>query len=245
VLVVRYEDLQAAPAYWLGRISAHLGLNLGADSIDAAMAVCSRDAVRGSLDPAYGEAIVPPTAARARVRFAPADDRALSRQFAAHLQHDFGYGHARRPPAPSAGAVAILARAAFLLTAGYALFDQLGRPSLELSLGGPWGRVELAAEFFFLTLLTPPSFPRLKALAPAILSLAGGGVELAQHSGLAPGIGTVSDVLAEVGGIAAALGLTLLVALATAGWSRPAMISSPAASSEAPAARAPPGRRPG
>ena len=46
VLVVRYEDLQASPTDWLARISTHLGLDLDAASIDAAMTVSSRAVLR-------------------------------------------------------------------------------------------------------------------------------------------------------------------------------------------------------
>ncbi len=217
VLVVRYEELQAAPAYWLGRISTHLGLDLDAEAIQAAIAISSRDVVRDALDPAYGETIVPDAMERATTRFSAVESAVLRDQFEAHMRHDFGYGYARRSDAPapsSTSAGVIWARAAFLLAAAYAVFDQIGRPYFDLSLAPSWGRVELAGVFFLLTLLGPQSFPRLKVLTPAVLAVAGGGVELAQHSGLAPGVGSFSDLLTELGGIAAALGLTLLIATA-------------------------------
>jgi hypothetical protein len=244
VLVVRYEDLQASPAHWLGRISTHLGLDLDAASIDAAMAVCSPGVVRDTLDPAYGETIVPDAAERAGAHFSPAEDRVLSDQFETHMRCDFGYGYAPRPSARTATATAgvVWARAAFFLAAGYAAFDQFGAERFDFLLAKPWGQVELCGVFFLMTLLGPQSFPRLKALTPVGLALIGGAVELAQHSGIAPGIGSVSDMMAELGGIAAAMGLMQLIATRAR---QTKAVSSPAPSLAAPAVGAPPERRPG
>ena len=49
-----------------------------------------------------------------------------------------------------------------------------------------------------------------------MLSVGGGVVELAQHFRLAPGVGSLTDLTAEVGGIAAAVGL-MLAAFAASG----------------------------
>jgi hypothetical protein len=216
VLVVRYEDLQVAPVLWLNRISTHLGLGLDAQAIDAAMHVSSREAVRSTLDPAYGETIVPDAGDRARIRLSPADDAVLSAQFDAHLRHDFGYGHVRksnRPRnAPAWAGGFVSAKAAFLLAIGYATFNQIGRPYWNLNLSQPWSWVELGAVFSILTMLGWQLFPRMKAAMAALLSAGGGAVELAQHARLAPGVGSVSDVTAEVAGIALAAALTLMLA---------------------------------
>ncbi|HXQ10873.1 MAG TPA: sulfotransferase [Caulobacteraceae bacterium] len=244
VLVVRYEDLQAAPAHWLARISAHLKLDLDAASIDAAMTVCSRGVVRDTLDPAYGETIVPDVVERASARFSSTENHVLSEQFEAHMRWDFGYGHARRSSARPAlaPAGAVWARAVFLLAAGYAVFDQFGAERFDFLLAKPWGQVELCGVFFLMTLLGPQSFPRLRALTPAGLALIGGGVELAQHSRLAPGVGSVSDVMAELAGIAAATGLVQLIATRAR---QVKVVSSLGPSLAGPAAEAPPGRLPG
>ena len=243
VLVVRYEDLQAAPSYWLGRVSDHLGLDLDAGAMDAAMAVCSRDVVRETLDPAYGEAIVPDATERARAHFSVAEDAVLSDQFDAHLHHDFGYGHARRAsPRARATPGMLWARVGFAIAAAYAIFDQIGRPYLDLALAKPWSGIELCGAFFLMTLLGPQSFPRLKALAPAVLWLAGGGVELAQQTRLAPGVGSLSDIFTELVGIVAAVGLMLL--FGAAGATRRKTVSSLRSSSAGPAVAAPPGRPP-
>jgi hypothetical protein len=244
VLVVRYEDLQASPTDWLARISTHLNLDLDAASIDAAMTVCSRAVLRETLDPAYGEAIVPDSVDRARARFSPSENRLLGEQFEAHMTRDFGYGYARRAsalPAPASAGV-IWARVVFLLAAGYAVFDQFGAERFDFPLAKPWGQVELSCVFFLMTLLGPQCLPRLKALTPAALALVGGSVELAQYSRVAPGVGSVSDIVAELGGIAAAMGLMQLIAPRA----HPAkVVSSLGPSLAGPAAEAPPGRPPG
>jgi hypothetical protein len=225
VLVVRYEDLQVAPALWLKRISTHLGLGLDARAIDAAMDVSSREAVRSTLDPAYGEMIVPNAGDRARVHLSPADDTVLTAQFDEHLRHDFGYGHVRksnRRQGADAGARGLAwAKAAFLLAIGYATFNQIGRPYLNLNLGQPWSWVELGGVFSILTVLGWQLFPRMKAALAALLSVGGAAVELAQHARLAPGVGSVFDVAAEVAGIALASALMILLAARSSPERRP------------------------
>jgi hypothetical protein len=243
VLVVRYEDLLASPAHWLGRISTHLGLGLDAASINAALSVSSPGVVRDTLDPAYGETIVPDAVERSSARFSPAENRVLSDQFEAHMRCDFGYGYAgRSSERPTSTAGAVWARAAFLLAAGYAVFDQLGAERFDPLLAKPWGQVELCCVFFLMTLLGPQSFPRLKALTPVGLALIGGAVELAQHSGIVPGVGSLADMLAELAGIAAAMGL-MQVIVTRARHAK--AISSLGPSLAGPAAEAPPGRLPG
>ena len=251
VLVVRYEDLQAAPAFWLERISDHLGLGLDSACIDAGIAVSSREAVRSTLDPAYGEEIVSDAGARARIRFSSADDAVVSAQFDAHMRRDFGYGHARQSNRPSASPVGarglVWARTAFLLSLAYAAFNQIGRPYFNLGLAEPWSRLELTTVFSLLTLLGPQSFPRLKAAVPALLSIGGGAIELAQHARLAPGTGSMLDLTAEIAGIA--LASAIMTITATRGFgggeAQANPLSSPQSSSAVRAAEARPAPRPG
>jgi hypothetical protein len=248
VLVVRYEDLQKAPEYWLERISEHLGLGLDAAAIGAAMEVSTREAVRSTLDPAYGETIVPDAGERARAQLPPLENAVLTEQFADHLRYDFGYGHARwSSRAQSAGARGLVwAKAAFLAAVGYAIFDQLGRPYFNLTLSRPWSQVELVTVFSVLTALGPPSFPRLKAAVPALLSAGGAMVEWAQHFRLAPGVGSLSDLTAEIAGVAAASCIMLFLAAARLSPARrhPRRFNSPRSSSAVQAAEARPAPHP-
>ena len=116
------------------------------------------------------------------------------------------------PQNATAGARGFLsAKAAFLLAVGYATFNQIGRPYLNLNLGQPWSWVELGAVFAILTMLGWQLFPRMKAALAALLSAGGGAVELAQHVRLAPGVGSVSDMAAEVAGIAFASALMAIL----------------------------------
>lgn len=248
VLVVRYEDLQRAPEYWLERISVHLGLGLDASAIGAAMEVSSREAVRSTLDPAYGEAIVPDAGERARIHLPALEDAVLTAQFTQHLRHDFGYGHVHAiNRVRSAGVRGLTwAKAAFAVVVGYAIFDQVGRPYFNLPLAQPWSQLELVTVFSVLTALGPPSFPRLKAAVPALLSAGGAVVEWAQHFRLAPGVGSLSDLTAEIAGIAVAS--CVMLVLATARFSprsrHPRGFSSPRSSSAAQAAEGQPAHRP-
>jgi hypothetical protein len=249
VMVVRYEELQDAPEYWLERISDHLGLGLDASAIGAAMEVSSREAVRSTLDPAYGEAIVPDAGERAAIRLSAEEDAVLTEQFGAHLQHDFGYGHARqsnRSARPTAGAQGLAwAKTAFMLALGYAVFDQLGRPYFNLNLATPWSQLELTAVFTVLTALGPQSFPRMKVAVPALLTAAGASVEWAQHWRLAPGTGSLSDLTAEIAGIAFASCIMLFMAASPFAAARQARsFSSLPSSSAARAAGERPARRP-
>ena len=92
VLVVRYEDLQADPTYWVRRIGDHWGLKLRPQDIAAALAVSGIETLAGRLDPTYGEAIVPDRRVREAVRLEAEDMAVLDQVFRTHLKHDFGYG---------------------------------------------------------------------------------------------------------------------------------------------------------
>jgi Sulfotransferase domain len=250
VLVVRYEELQKAPEYWLGRISDHIGLGLDAAAIAAAMQVSSRESVQSTLDPAYGEAIVPDASERARARLSPAENLFLTRQFDEHLRYDFGYGHVRRTNRAARSAAGehglAWAKAGFLLAIGYAFFNQVGRPYFGLTLGAPWSQLELTGVFTIMTALGPQSFPKLKAAVPALLSAGGAMVEWAQHWRLAPGVGSLSDLTAEVAGIAVASTVMLFIASTpmVQGARQTRAFSSPRTSSGARAAEARPAPRP-
>jgi hypothetical protein len=75
--------------------------------------------------------------------------------------------------------------------------------------------------FSILTVLGWQLFPRMKAALAALLSVGGGAVELAQHARLAPGVGSVFDVAAEVAGIALASALMILLAARSSPERRP------------------------
>jgi hypothetical protein len=116
ILVVRYEDLKARPDYWVARIGAHYGLGLEGPDIAAAMAVCSRQAIRDRLDPNYRETIVPDTAVRDAARLSDEDERYLLGLFGEHLKFDFGYGYGREPEAHRPAAAAPRASGQEVLT---------------------------------------------------------------------------------------------------------------------------------
>jgi hypothetical protein len=103
VLIVRYEDVQAAPAEWLRRVASHMGVALGEAALAAAMEYAERDAVLARLDPAYGEVIIPDAAARAEVAFSGADTALLDQILRRHLRHSLGYDYGLRgcPGAPA------------------------------------------------------------------------------------------------------------------------------------------------
>lgn len=91
VLVVRYEELQAAPGAAVRRIWAHWGVRLTDADVAAAVAVSSRGALAAHLDPDYGEDITPDRATRLALRFSPAQAELVRERLAEHLRHDFGY----------------------------------------------------------------------------------------------------------------------------------------------------------
>lgn len=94
VMVVHYEDVQQAPAYWVRKAAAHLGVTLSDEAVAAAVAAGERGRMKAALDPAKGETIIPTRAARARVTFSAAALRSTEAVMARHLRHDLGYGYA-------------------------------------------------------------------------------------------------------------------------------------------------------
>ncbi len=98
VMVVRYEDVQAAPGHWVRRIGAHYGIIFSDADIAAAVAVSGHAAVARQLDPVYGEPIVPERKTREAVRLSPEDERYVIGLFKTHLRHDLGYGYGRPEP---------------------------------------------------------------------------------------------------------------------------------------------------
>jgi hypothetical protein len=90
VLVLRHEELKADPGAGVRRFWAHFGVRLDSEDVAAAVAVSSKAAVAASLDPAYGESIVPSEAKRAVV-WSDEDRAYLSALLREHLRHDFGY----------------------------------------------------------------------------------------------------------------------------------------------------------
>jgi hypothetical protein len=93
ILVVRYEQLQAAPEYWLGRIAAHYDLSLKPEALTAGLAVASRGSVRDRLAPTEPETIVPAEARRASLTLSPSDEAMLNGILQRWLTEDFGYGY--------------------------------------------------------------------------------------------------------------------------------------------------------
>ncbi|MDB5447656.1 MAG: hypothetical protein JWQ97_2973 [Phenylobacterium sp.] len=91
VLVVRYEDMEEAPAEWVRRIWAHWGVTLNEEALAAAAAASSRANLTARLDPAYGEDVAPDPRLRQRLRFRAAEAAILQRRLAVHLRHSFGY----------------------------------------------------------------------------------------------------------------------------------------------------------
>jgi hypothetical protein len=104
VLIVHYEDVQAAPRYWLERMAAHLGVALSEDAVAAAMPYTGREALRALLDPDYGEVIIPAAEERGRMAFSSADTALFAAILEGHLRHPLGYdyggGHRLAAPAP-------------------------------------------------------------------------------------------------------------------------------------------------
>jgi hypothetical protein len=98
-LIVHYEDVQAAPAYWLRRIAKHLGVSLSDAAVAAALPYMERAAVQALLDPDYGETIIPEPRRRATAAFSPADAARFDEILRRHLKFTLGYDY-RLPPAP-------------------------------------------------------------------------------------------------------------------------------------------------
>jgi Protein of unknown function (DUF1232)/Sulfotransferase domain len=93
VLVVRYEDLQAAPASCLRRITAHYGIRLGDQAINAALRYVDRDTIRALLDPSDDEMVVPSDDAVDRVAFTRDDVAFMHKMMRRHLRCHFGYAY--------------------------------------------------------------------------------------------------------------------------------------------------------
>ena len=93
VLVVRYEDIQADPEFWLRRTAAHYGFSLSDAAIAAGLAFTGRDAIRQRLGSELDQRIVPDDERRAGMRMTEHDAAVLNDIFARHLRHDFGYGY--------------------------------------------------------------------------------------------------------------------------------------------------------
>ena len=89
VLVVRYEDLLAAPASCLQRITEHYGIQLG----DHALRHVDRDTIRALLDPSDDAMVVPSDDAMDRVAFTRDDAAHIHRMMRRHLRSDFGYAY--------------------------------------------------------------------------------------------------------------------------------------------------------
>jgi hypothetical protein len=111
VLIVRYEDLQAAPGPWIRRVGAHYGVSFTDADIDAALAAGSREGMRRQMDPVQNEPVIPARELRDQVRLTPEDDRDLQAVFHTWLKHDFGYGYGRPAPPRAAPARAQFGRA--------------------------------------------------------------------------------------------------------------------------------------
>ena len=91
ILVVRYEDLVAAPAVWVPRIAGHLKLEFSDVALQQALRFTSKQAIRERQDPNAGEVIVPDDAGAPRAAFDGRDMQAMSAILARYLRHDFGY----------------------------------------------------------------------------------------------------------------------------------------------------------
>jgi hypothetical protein len=94
VIIVRYEDLQAEPAYWLRRVLEHFGMAASDASIARAISASDKDQMRRLLDPTFNETIIPSQAERDRARLSAVEEARLRAVLAAHLKYGFGYGYA-------------------------------------------------------------------------------------------------------------------------------------------------------
>ncbi len=110
-LIVHYEDVQAAPGYWLRRIAQHLGVTLDDAAVAAALPFVERGAVQAQLDPGYGETIIPEPSARAKAAFSPAEAALFQTILHRHLRFTLGYDYRLPPVRPAADAAPAWARA--------------------------------------------------------------------------------------------------------------------------------------
>ena len=97
VLVVRYEDLKAAPEACLRRIVAHFHIDMTDDAVTAALRFVDRDAMRARLDPGNAEVVIPPDDANPDAAFTRDDMAFMRNALAGYLRHDFGYGRDDAP----------------------------------------------------------------------------------------------------------------------------------------------------
>jgi hypothetical protein len=204
VLVIRYEDLERAPAEGLRRVADHFGLGLDDAAIEAGMAVSSRQTVLERLDDDYGEIIVPDAAVRAEAKLTADDEAALEAMFAERLETDFGYGYLKPLPNRDVIELSPWPKAVFAAALAYVTFSVFGRPGLHLDLPAPWDRIELAADFCGLTALGPVAFRKPSAAWPAGLALIGALIEVAQLSPYVPGVASFTDLSVELAGIVTA-----------------------------------------
>ncbi|HEX7776446.1 MAG TPA: sulfotransferase domain-containing protein [Parvibaculum sp.] len=92
-LIVRYEDIQAAPAEAMRLIAGHFGIDLSAAAVAAGLQIAGRETMRDRLDPAYDEAIVSDERKRATVSFSDEDTEVLRSILRRHLKYDYGYAY--------------------------------------------------------------------------------------------------------------------------------------------------------
>ena len=97
VLVVRYEDLTAAPELWLRRIAGHFHIELSDDAVAMALRFVDRGAMRALLDPTNTEIVIPSDDANSTVAFTTNDMEFMTNAVTGYLRHDFGYGRGDEP----------------------------------------------------------------------------------------------------------------------------------------------------
>ena len=91
VLLVRYEDIQAAPARWLARIFHHMDIGISREAVALAAKYAAREHVHAKLDPNFREVIVPDADARGAAAFDVRDRDYLMATPREHLRFTFGY----------------------------------------------------------------------------------------------------------------------------------------------------------
>ena len=104
-MVVRYEDLQARPEFWLRAVGRHYGFALSNAAVAKGLEFFGRDAIRERLGRPQDTEIevVPNSEKRASMRFGAAELAVLDDIFRRHLRYDFGYGYLRGHTAVPAG----------------------------------------------------------------------------------------------------------------------------------------------
>jgi hypothetical protein len=95
-LVMRYEDLAAAPAETLDRIGRHYGMGFSADSLARGVNAGERQTMSRRMDPRDRAAVVSDAVVRGEVAFSAEQHAWIDKVLRKRLQHDFGYGYARR-----------------------------------------------------------------------------------------------------------------------------------------------------